>query len=242
MNLITLRRMARSKLGDLHPTLPIYSDADYNTALRHSAYYIQARLAKVNSVPYTALTVTTLTASIGDYPLPPDLTTPGVRRVYTLSNGVYTPATLRNLEDLEDTVRDAAVAQVGEDPTTVATQVQYAVDGDYIVISPVPTATTANGLRIRYAAVVTMVDDNAIPQLPLVLHPAIYLHTAAVLAPQQDDSLVKTLASQYNEIITTFIDAFKNRFGNEPEQVESVGGVDKIGWTDSQPAANPTRY
>lgn len=242
MNKVTMRRMARSKLGDLSTLLPIYSDSDYNTALLHSAYYIQARLAKVNAVPFTAVQVTNLANGVGDYPLPPDITTPGVRRVYTLQNGVYVPAKLRNLEDLEDTVRDATVAQVGEDPTTSATQVEYTVDGDYIEISPVPTTATSNGLRIRYACVVTMADDTSIPQLPLVLHDAVWMHTAAKLAPQQDSELVKTLAGQYNEIINTYIEAHKNRFGNEPEQIESVGGVDKIGWADPTPSARGERY
>lgn len=242
MNKVTMRRMARSKLGDLSTSLPIYSDSDYNTALIHSAYYVQARLAKVNAVPFTAVQVTNLTSGVGDYPLPPDITTPGVRRLYTLQNGVYVPAKLRNLEDLEDGVRDAAVTQVGEDPTTTATQVEYAQDGDYLIISPTPTANTTNGLRFRYACTVTMADDTSIPQLPLVLHDAIWLHTAAKLAPQQDFELVKTLASQYNEIINTYIEAHKNRFGNEPEQIESVGGVDKIGWSDPDPITRGERY
>lgn len=244
MNRVTMRRLARHKLGDLSTTDPIYSDSDYNTALLHSAYYVQARLAKVNAVPFTGLQVTNLTSGVGDYPVPPDMTTPGVRRLYVLSsNGVYVPAVNRNLEDLEDGVRDAAVAQVGEDPTTPSIRPQYAVDGDYIVVSPTPTASTANGLRIRFAKVVTMADDTSVPQLPLVLHDAIWLHAAAKFAPQQDFELIKTLASQYNEIINTFIDAFKNRFGNEPEQIESVGDVDKIGWKDPQyPSATPTRY
>lgn len=244
MNLLTLRRLARSKLGDLSSTLPVYSDSDYDTALRHSAYFVQSRLAKVNAVPYTKLVTTDLTANVSDYPLPPDATTPGIRRLYLLSSGVYVPATYRNLEDWEDTVLDAAVASVGEDPTSPSRPgTQYTQDGDYFLIGPTPQSAVPAGLRVRYAAVVTMSDDTSIPQLPLALHDAIWLHTAAKLAPQQDDSFIKTLASQYNEILTTYIDAFKNRFGNEPEQIESVGGVDKVGWADPTPTSvSPTRY
>lgn len=244
MNRATLRHFARAKLGDLStdPTLQTWSDSDYNTALIQSAYFIQGRLAKVNAYPYTKIAVTNLSANIGDYPLPSDIVSPGVRRVYTLQSGVYVPAALLSLESLEDTVRSAAVAQVGEDPTTSATQVQYTVDGDYIELSPVPTTNTTNGLRIRYAAAVTMADDSSIVQLPLALHDAVWLHTAAKLAPQQDDSFIKTLASQYNEIIGTYLEAFKNRFGNEPEQVESVGGVDKVGWAEPATADRATRY
>lgn len=242
MNKVTMRRLARSKLGDLSTTLPIYSDSDYNTALVHSAYYIQARLAKVNAVPFTAVAVTNLTSGVSDYPLPSDITTPGVRRVYTLQNGVYIPAILRNLEDHEDTMTDAAVSQVGEDPTTTATRVEYTQDGDYLIISPEPTTNTTNGLRIRYACVVTMADDTSIPQLPLVLHDAIWLDTAAKFAPQQDFELVKVLSGMRDKIVEDYIAAFKNRFGNEPEQIESVGGVDKIGWRDPDPPTRGERY
>lgn len=244
MNRSSLRHFARAKLGDLStdPTLQTWGDSDYNTALIQSAYFIQGRLAKVNAYPYTKITVTNLSNGVGDYPLPSDIVSPGVRRVYTLQSGVYVPATLRNLESLEDTVRDAAVSQVGEDPTTASTRVEYTIDGDYIELSPVPTANTTNGLRIRYAAAVTMADDNSIPQLPLALHDAVWLHTAAKLAPQQDDSFIKTLASQYNEIIGTYLEAFKNRFGNEPEQIEEVGGVDKVGWSEPATADRATRY
>lgn len=233
MNRGELRTAVRRVLLDNSPTYPLLDSNDINAALIQSAYFVQNALAKVNAVPFTRVQLANLVANRDDYPLPSSICSPGVRRVYTLQNGVYIKAKYRSFEKWDDLATERAISG-----TTTTTDIQYTVEGDYILLYPTPTAALTNGLKIRFASVVTMTDDNSIPQLPLTTHDAIWAHAAAKLGIGLDDTTIKDLTSLADSIITTHNEAYRHRFGNEPEQIEDVGGLDKQSW---KTGLNPER-
>lgn len=222
-----IRSFLRSKLGDKHPTNPIFSDSDLNLIILNATRILQNRVNKVDPNPYCVIQYNDLVANIDLYALPANYRSPGVADVWQLIGGKYVRLTGNNPNIVNRDVNSAT--RFGNTPASDAPNV-YAIRGGRIRLKIPPTANLVNGLKMEYAAHVSYADDDSVPQLPLELHDCIYLKAAMLLNPDQGENNSSDLKAQYDEIYKDWADGFRLTMGTDQAQFGNVGNLDKKNW------------
>lgn len=223
---LQLRRFLRSKLGDMHPTNPIFTDSDLNLALLNAGRELQNWVNAVDPNPYCVTQTGDITINVSLYTLPPDYRSPGVRLVELLESNSWKTLGRQEFNDVDT---DAARTV---DNNTVYNK-KYSVGGKLIRLKTVPTATVVSGIRMTYAALVTFKDDddNSTLQLPLELMPCVYRLAAFELSPDIGDEKAQTHYDAAEKKFTKWAEGFKTTIGKDGEQINHVGGHARTSWS-----------
>lgn len=214
-----LRRFLRSKIRDMHPTSPIFTDSDLNLVLLSGARILQNWVNAIDPNPYTNVLVGDTYTDLDMYALPGDYRSPGIRTLEILQNGVYVE--IPRQEFSEFTLK----ARRNPDASSLTTANKYAIGGGIIKLKNPPNPGLSEGMRITYSATVTFGDDDdAVIQLPLELHDCIYLIAASLIIQDIDD---KESSDQYKlarAIYDEWAKGFRTTIGLDGEQINHVGG------------------
>lgn len=215
-----LRQFLRSKVRDLSPTNPIFSDSDLNVVLSNAARILQNWVNAVDPNPYTATLVGDITASVDIYALPGDYRSPGIRTLELLIDGSYVEIGRQEFSEFTIAVRR------NPDFATVSTSAKkYAIGGGILKLKYMPTVSVTAGMRMIYSASVTFGDDDTtVIALPLELHDCIYLLGAFLIVQDADDKDAQEFYKMARVIFDEWAKGFKTTIGLDGEQINHVGG------------------
>lgn len=222
MNRGQSRAFLRSKLGDRHPTNPTFSDSTLNLTLLTAARLLQNRVNVVDPNPYTKTAYADLVNGVDTYSLPGDYRSPGERIVKRLIDGEY-----QRVTRIQFTSMDKLLGSTEQSESNTG----YSIGGKLIQIFPTPTADLVNGLKITYAAQVTYADDSdsSVPQLPLEILNCVHLVAFTLICSDiglNGDDETRLV----DKIIKEWAEGFKSSHGVDGNQIESLGGHNRIGW------------
>jgi hypothetical protein len=226
--------MLRSKIRDLSTTNPDWSDGDLNILLLHSAWHVQDIVNLIDPNPYTTIKYNDLVAGQYLYALPNNYRSPGVREVAIKSGDSYVP--IRRYEAVK-----ADEVRAGTTLPNASEGIRYAISFGQLEIIPTPTSNIVDGIRMVFSTTIAMDDDDAVPQLPLSLHPCIYLDAAMMIAPDSDDPAF----DQYDKLMKRYTDAYHASFkvvnNLDVPAIEGVGGNDRMSWGSIIPIGDTTQ-
>lgn len=225
-----MRSWLRFRLGDKHPTNPIFTDAQLNEILEQEAKELQSLVNITDPNPYTNTLYGDLTANIRTYSLPSNYRSPGVREVALLVSGVYTPI---GKDDFNELNRGPS-SQRSTDPVPASSSSssinRFSIGGGLIKLKTAPSATLSLGIRMEYCAHVTFGDsDSTVVQLPLELHSCVWLMAAHKLGPSIGDNGDEN-EKMAEKIYTKWAEGFKTTIGVDGPQIVRVGGHNKDSW------------
>lgn len=217
-----MRKALRFRLGDMHPTNPIFSDDNLNVSLEESARELQNWVNLVDPNPYVDIQYGDLTQNKTIYILPTNYRSPGVREVALLVNNKYVPIGRREFIKLNAT--NAA------SETSTENSNKYSIGGGIIKLQNPPTNDLALGMRMEYSAVVSFNDSDIVTiQLPLELHKCVYLLSLVELSPIVGVDTSKIYENVEKKFLR-WAEGFKSTIGPDGEQINTVGGHNRLNW------------
>lgn len=225
-----LRRFLRSKLGDMHPTNPIFSDSDLNLALLMAGRLVQNWVNAVDPNPYCNTLIGDITINTTLYTLPGNYRSPGIRLLELLESGSWKEIGRQEFNDL-----DTDASRAASNSSNSTNDKKYAIGGKLLRLKYNPTATVSGGMRMTYSAHVNFTDDddNSVLQLPIELDPCIYRLAAYELCPDigADRVDVESHYTAAEKIFDKWAAGFKTTIGKDGEQINHVGGHVRTQWS-----------
>lgn len=226
-----LRSLLRFRLGDKHPTNPIFTDADLNNVLEQEAKELQNQVNVVDPNPYTNTLYGDLTVNVRTYSIPANYRSPGVRELALLVGGAYVPIVKDDFNELNRPFNGQRNVDPVPASSSSASDNRYSLGGGLIKLKTAPTATLLLGMRIEYCAQVSFSDsDSVVVQLPLELHNCIWLMAAHKLGPSIGDN-GDANEKMAEKIFNRWAEGFKTTIGVDGPQIVRVGNHNKDSWS-----------
>jgi len=224
-----MRFWLRFRLGDKHPTNPIFTDAELNDILEAEAKELQSLINATDPNPYTNTLYGDLTVNVRNYLLPTNYRSPGIRELALLTDGVYVPISRDEYTELNRS-KDGRSSNPVPASSSADNVNRYSIGGGMLRLKTAPSTSVTLGMRIEFCANVTFDDDDIITiPVPVELHSCIYLMAAHKLGPTIGDNTDANEKMAMN-IYGRWADGFKTTIGVDGPQITRVGNHIKDGW------------
>lgn len=153
-----MRTLLRKRLNE--DTEDNWTDQELNRLLDIGLQQVQKEILKVDPQKFLYTWVADIVANQVYYQKPAGIWVE--LAIAKLSDGRYVPMDYRDWDD--------AFEAVG---TTEASTTRYSIEGDYYMLSPAPTVSITNGLKVVGIPTLVMATDNSVPKVNVGLHMAI---------------------------------------------------------------------
>ena len=217
-----LRSWLRFRLGDKHPTNPIFTDAELNLILEAEAKELQSQVNVVDPNPYTETLYGDLTAGVKTYLIPTNYRSPGIRELALLVGSEYVSIGKDDFNELNRPPNSRSTSPVPASATSASAN-RYSLGGGLLKLKVAPAATLLLGMRMEFCAQVSFsASDTKVIELPLELHSCIYLNAAHKLGPTVgDNGDANDKMSQ--KIFDKWAEGFKSTIGIDGPRIVRAG-------------------
>lgn len=204
MNKGALRTIWRRRVRDTASVE--WQDSEADQILNDAYAWVQKEILKVARDSHLSWDTIPTTAGIDAYPLPPTF---GIRWLGIKSKSTDTNWT--KLEPKEWSKIQEFVMPVGAVSQVALTKSYYSVMGQYIVITPIPSVSISDGIRLIHDPIMSMSsnDDLDEPRIKTPLHVAIVEKATLIALGDTDETsvqakerlaeLMQDLGQWYNE-------------------------------------------